>query len=195
MTSQNIGYARCSTDKQDLTAQIEALQKLGVYAENIFTDFGFSGRNKVRPGLNAAMSAVREGDTFIVTKMDRLARSVIDARSIGDNLAARKIKLQIGSAVYAPDDPLGKLFFNMLATFAEFESDLIRQRTKEGVAVAKERGRFKGKQPKLSKIQERELIKMHQDPENSIADLAAIFNVHRATIHRTIKRAATNKEE
>ena len=84
-----IGYARCSTDKQDLTAQTQALLDLGVKADRIYTDHGFTGRNKARPGLNQALAAVRSGDTLVVSKLDRLARSVPDARQIGDTLADR----------------------------------------------------------------------------------------------------------
>lgn len=86
-----IGYARCSTDKQDLTAQTQALLDLGVKAERIYTDHGFTGRNKARPGLNQALAAVRTGDTLVVSKLDRLARSVPDARQIGDTLAANVV--------------------------------------------------------------------------------------------------------
>ena len=112
-----IGYARCSTDKQDLTAQTQALLDLGVKADRIYTDHGFTGRNKARPGLNQALAAVRTGDTLVVSKLDRLARSVPDARQIGDTLADRGIKLQLGATVHDPTDPMGKLFFNILATF------------------------------------------------------------------------------
>ena len=119
-----IGYARCSTDKQDLTAQTQALLDLGVKADRIYTDHGFTGRNKARPGLNQALAAVRTGDTLVVSKLDRLARSVPDARQIGDTLADRGIKLQLGATIHDPTDPMGKLFFNILATFAEFEADL-----------------------------------------------------------------------
>ncbi|WP_010215559.1 recombinase family protein [Pseudomonas amygdali] len=139
MTQTLIGYARCSTDKQDLAAQQEALLKLGVAPDRIYTDPGFTGTNRARPGLDQALAAVRNGDTLVVSKLDRLARSVPDARTIGDNLAARGVKLQLGSSIHDPTDPMGKLFFNILATFAEFEADLIRMRTREGMAVARAR--------------------------------------------------------
>ena len=78
MTHTLIGYARCSTDKQDLAAQHEALMKLGVAADRIYTDKGFTGTNRNRPGLDQALAAVRSGDTLVVPKLDRLARSVPD---------------------------------------------------------------------------------------------------------------------
>ncbi|SUF22648.1 transposon Tn21 resolvase [Salmonella enterica] len=86
MTEIRIGYARCSTDKQDLTAQQEALMKLGVSPERIYTDKGLTGSNRQRPRLHQALTAVRRGDTLVVPKLDRLARSVPDAREIADAL-------------------------------------------------------------------------------------------------------------
>src|ERR1700710_2238867 len=171
-----IGYARCSTDKQDLTAQREALAELGVAAERIYVDHGLTGTNRSRPGLDQALAAVRTGDTLVVPKLDRLARSVPDARFIADALVARGVRLALGSSVYDPVDPMGKIFFNILATFAEFEADLIRLRTREGRAVARSRGKLRGKQPKLSDKQQKELRRMHDTGEYSISDLAELFS-------------------
>jgi DNA invertase Pin-like site-specific DNA recombinase len=145
-----IGYVRCSTEKQDLTAQRQILCQLGVLEDRVYLDHGLTGRNRSRPGLNNALAALREGDTLVVPKLDRLARSVPDARSIGDSLAARGVRLSLGGSVYDPSDPMGKCFFNILATFAEFEVDLLRMRTREGMAIARAKGRLKGKAPKLS---------------------------------------------
>jgi len=147
MTATLIGYARCSTDKQDLAAQRAALEKLGVTPERIYMDRGLTGANRARPGLDQALAAVRTGDTLVVPKLDRLARSVPDARAIADALVARGVKLALGSSVYDPADPMGKMFFNILATFAEFEADLIRLRTREGMAVARARGKLKASSP------------------------------------------------
>ena len=80
----------------------------------------------------------------MVPKLDRLARSVPDARTIADALVARGVKLALGSSVYDPADPMGKMFFNILATFAEFEADLIRLRTREGMAIARAKGKLQG---------------------------------------------------
>ncbi len=148
-----IGYARCSTEKQDLTAQRQILRQLGVSEDRVYLDHGLTGRNRSRPGLNNALAALREGDTLVVPKLDRLARSVPDARAIGDSLAARGVRLSLGGSVYDPSDPMGKCFFNILATFAEFEVDLLRMRTREGMAIARAKGRLKGKAPKLSPTQ------------------------------------------
>ena len=98
MTKTLIGYARCSTDKQDLAAQKAILEELGVASERIYTDRGLSGTNRARPGLDQALAAVRSGDTLVVPKLDRLARSVPDARTIADALVARGVKLALGSS-------------------------------------------------------------------------------------------------
>ena len=90
MTATLIGYARCSTDEQDLTAQRQLLLDLGVASDRIYLDHGLTGTNRDRPGLDQALAAVRSGDTLVVPKLDRLARSVPDARAISDSLAARR---------------------------------------------------------------------------------------------------------
>lgn len=191
MTQTLIGYARCSTDKQDLAAQREALVRLGVVPDRIYTDHGFTGTNRARPGLDQALAAVRDGDTLVVPKLDRLARSVPDARAIGDQLTTRGVRLQLGASVHDPADPMGKLFFNILATFAEFEADLIRMRTREGMAVARARGKLRGKKPKLSDRQQKELRRMYDTGDYSISDLAELFSISRPTVYRTLGRQAT----
>src|SRR5579864_1319416 len=102
MNDTLIGYARCSTDKQDLTAQRERLRELGITEKRIYLDHGLTGTNRKRPGLDESLAAVREGDTLVVPKLDRLARSVPDARDIGDSLAQRGIQLSLGGQVYDP---------------------------------------------------------------------------------------------
>ncbi|TQM94081.1 recombinase family protein [Roseinatronobacter monicus] len=188
MAVTKIGYARCSTDRQDLSAQKKALEDLGVAKDRIYTDHGLTGSNRARPGLDQALAAVREGDTLVVPKLDRLARSVPDARDIADQLQARGVNLALGASVYDPSDPMGKMFFNILATFAEFESDLIRMRTREGMAIARAKGKLRGKQPKLSDRQSRELRRMYDTGEYSVSDLAEVFSVSRPTVYRTLQR-------
>ena len=104
-----IGYARVSTAQQDLTAQRDALVGLGVDARHIHVDHGLTGSNRSRPGLEKALAAVRPGDELVVTKLDRLARSLPDARAIADELTARRISLSLGGSVYDPTDAVGKL--------------------------------------------------------------------------------------
>ena len=161
-----IGYARVSTDQQDLTAQRDALAALGVSVDRTYGDHGLTGANRERPGLREALAACRAGDTLVVTKLDRLARSLPDAREILDDLTKREVKLSLGGSVHDPTDPVGRLLFNVLAMVAEFESDLIRLRTREGMKVAKAKGRLRGKQPKLNPRQEAHLVALHHAGEH-----------------------------
>ncbi len=118
MVALLIGYARCSTDQQDLTAQRDGLLALGVEAARIYVDHGLTGTNRDRPGLREALAACREGDTLVVTKLDWLARSLPDPRAIADDLTARQVRLNLGGPVYDPNDAVGRLLFNVLAMVA-----------------------------------------------------------------------------
>ena len=188
MTALLIGYARVSTDEQDLTAQRDGLASLGVAPARIYVDHGLTGTNRERPGLREAMAACRDGDTLVVTKLDRLARSLPDARKIIDDLTRRQVKLSLGGSLHDPTDPVGRLLFNVLAMVAEFESDLIRLRTREGMKVAKAKGRLRGKQPKLNPRQEAHLVALHNAGEHSTAELGDLFGVARSTVYRAIQR-------
>ncbi|WP_181721708.1 recombinase family protein [Nocardia gipuzkoensis] len=166
MTATLIGRARCSADERDLASQRQILCGFGVAEDRIYLDHGLTGTRRARPGLDQALAAVRVGDTLLVPELDRLARSIPDAREIGDSLVARGVKLSLGGTIYDPTDPMDKMFFNILATFAEFEVDLLRMRTREGMAVAK-------------------------SGEHTIADLAELFSVSRATVYRVLERQKT----
>jgi DNA invertase Pin-like site-specific DNA recombinase len=192
VTAISIGYARCSTDEQDLEANRQILLELGVPADQIYLDRAYSGTTRDRPALEQALAAVRTGDTLVVPRLDRLARSVPDARAIGDSMAARAIRLQLGTMVYDPADPMGKMFFNILATFAEFEVGLLRLRTREGMAIAKAKGRLKGRAPKLSTARQAHLLKLHAAGEHTIVELAERFEVSRQTVYRVLERAAAS---
>jgi len=188
MSALLVGYARCSTDQLDLTAQRDALLGLGVEGDRIYVDHGLTGTNRERPGLREALAACRAGDTLVVTKLDRLARSLPDARDILDELTKREVKLSLGGSIHDPTDPVGRLLFNVLAMVAEFESDLIRLRTREGLKVAKAKGRLRGKQPKLKPNQAKHLLELHTLGTYSTAELAELFGVGRSTIYRTLER-------
>jgi len=185
-----IGYARVSTDAQDLTAQRDALAKLGVEAARVYVDHGLTGTNRDRPGLRQALAACRTGDTLVVTKLDRLARSLPDARAIADELTAGEVKLNLGGSVHDPTDPVGRLLFNVLAMVAEFEADLARMRTREGMKVAQAKGRLRGKQPKLSPRQEAHLVSLYRGGEHTVGELEELFSVTRSTVYRAVRRAA-----
>ena len=191
MTALLIGYARVSTDAQDLTAQRDGLQTLGVNPSRIYVDHGLTGTNRDRPGLREAMAACREGDTLVVTKLDRLARSLPDARAILEELTARQVRLSLGGSVHDPADPVGRLLFNVLAMVAEFEADLIRMRTREGMKVARAKGRLRGRQPKLTSKQEAHLAVLVATGQYSTLEVAELFGVARSTVYRAMHRAGT----
>ena len=189
MSKLLIGYARVSTDAQDLTAQRNALQVLGVPSERLYVDHGLTGTHLDRPGLREAIAACRAGDTLVVTKLDRLARSLPDAGDIVDDLTRRQVKLNLGGSVHDPTDPVGRLLFNVLAMVAEFEADLIRARTREGMKVARAKGRLRGKQPKLTPTQEAHLVELQRAGTYTSAELAELFSVARSTVYRALQRA------
>jgi DNA invertase Pin-like site-specific DNA recombinase len=134
------------------------------------------------------------GDTLVVTKLDRLARSLTDDRNIVEELTTAGIKLNIGGSVHDPTDPVGRLLFNVLAMIAEFESDLISMRTRKGMKVAKAKGRLRGKQPKLKPAQEAHLVELWHAGKHTSAELAELFSVARFyPVYRAVQRAGAPK--
>ena len=190
MTETLIGYARCSTDAQDLTAQRDRLRELGVAEDRIYLDHGLTGTTRNRPGLDQALAAVREGDTLVAPKLDRLARSVPDALDILNRLSARGVRFALGGSVYDWNDPFARMFLQILAVIAEFEANLIRQRTREGMDIARQNGKLRGKQPSLKAAQDREIRRMHDSGDYNVAEIAALFSVSRPTVYRSLDRTA-----
>jgi len=186
MAALLIGYAPCSTDQQDLTAQRDGLAALGVDINRVYADHGLTGTNRERPGLREALAGCREGDTLVVTKLDRLVRSLPDARAIADGLTVRQVRLNIGGSVYDPTDPVGRLLFNVIAMVAEF--DLIRLSTREGMKVAKAKGRLRAKQPKLNHSPAAHLVALLKCGDYSTAELGDLFGVARFTVYRAVER-------
>lgn len=124
-----------------------------------------------------------------MTKLGRFARSVSDAHDIAKELTARQVKLNLGGSIHDPIDVMGKLLFTTLAMIAEFEADLTRLRTREGMKIAKAKGQLRGKAPKLSAKQEAHLVALHKAGEHTSAELADLFGVARSTVYRAIERA------
>lgn len=188
MDSLRIGYARCSTSKQDTELQRKALADLGIDLDRVYIDEGLTGTNRARPGLDQALAACRSGDVFTVTKLDRAFRSVPDANDVIQGLADRGVKFGLGGSIYDWNDPFGRMFLQMLAVFAEFEANLIKMRTKEGMQRAKVKGKLKGGKPKLSPKQGEHMAALHAAGEHSISELAELFSVARPTVYRTLAR-------
>ena len=189
-----IGYARVSAQAQDLAAQTAGLEALGVDASRIYVEKASGRSTRSRPQLEAALTSLRPGDVFVVTKLDRLSRSVTDSHRIAERIAAAGAALQIDRSVHDPSTAMGKFFFSILATFAEFEAAVASQRTKEGLAIARAKGRLNGKPPKLSQRQHLKVLEEFESGDVTVRDLAEDYGVDRATIYRTVNRAKKMKE-
>src|SRR4051794_22309778 len=135
---------------------------------------------------SSALAACRAGDTLVVTKLDRLARSLPDAREIVDDLTRREVKLNLSGSVHDPSDPVGRLLFNVLAVVAEFEADLAHARTREGMKVARTKGRLRGKQPKLTPRHEEHMVQLHRAGQHTSAELAELFGAARTTVYQVL---------
>jgi len=168
MMSEKIGYIRVSTFEQSPERQLDGLK-----LNKRFTDKA-SGKDVIRPQLNALLDYVRDGDMVIVHSMDRLARNLDDLRRLVQQLTAQKINIQFikeGLTFTGDDSPMAKLLLSVMGGFAEFERALIKERQMEGIALAKERGAYKGRKPKLTAEQVK-VIKMRVnqgDKKNRIA--------------------------
>ncbi len=184
-----IGYARVSADAHDLAAQREALAALGVTSDCIYVDYGLTGGGRDRPGLRAALAACRAGDTLVVTKLHRLAHSIADALEIGEQLTERGARLNVGGQTFDPSDPASRVIGRTLTALADFESDLIRSRTREGLQAAKAKGRLRGKPPKLDPSEQARLVDLHHNEGHSPEKLAEMFDVARSTVYRILERA------
>lgn len=143
-----IGYARVSTEDQKLDLQIQALEKEG--CSTIFSDHGISGHASVRLGLDEAMETLKEGDTLVVWRLDRLGRSLMHLVQLMDNLRERNIHFHSISECIDTNSSGGRLVFHMMAALAEFERTLISERTRAGMAAARMGGRRLGRRPILS---------------------------------------------
>jgi DNA invertase Pin-like site-specific DNA recombinase len=182
-----IGYARVSTLDQNLHLQTDALNAAG--AERIFEDQA-SGSLKVRPGLDAALDYLRPGDTLVVWKLDRLGRSTKHLLELGERLQSRDVDLVITTLGIDTRTPMGKMVYTMLAAIAEFERDLIRERTKAGLESARARGRVGGRKPKLSARQADMVRTLHAAKTHTAKEIADTVGVSRSTVYTYLKLSA-----
>ena len=179
MTGQLIGYARVSTTGQKLDVQLDALKAKGctkIYQEKR------SGKTADRPELEKMLDYVREGEAIVVTKLDRLGRSVADLANISKLLDDKGVGLIVIDQGIDTTTPHGKLMFHMIAAVAEFELSLRYERQMEGIAKAKERGVYKGRKPSVDKSQ---IIELHKMGLGATA-ITKELNVSRATVYRAI---------
>lgn len=183
-----VGYARVSTNEQDVDAQRSFLIAAGVDEDRIYTDVGFTGKNVQREGLRQALAAVRDGDTFVVPKMDRFARNVEDTLHLVRELTERGVVFQMGHTVYDPHDPWSKLFLTFLAAIAEAEGGWISLRTQEAMARPSVRKKLKGRQPAIPPETDAAIAKALDEGDRSAADVARVFRISRSGVYRAVAR-------
>lgn len=179
----NLGYARVSTDDQHLELQLDALRQAG--CEKFFED-KMSGSKFDRPGLNDALAYARKGDVLVVWRLDRLGRSLPDLLALVAQLEEKGIGLHSLNEQIRTDSSTGKLVFHIFAALAEFERNLIRERTVAGLVSARARGRKGGRREKLTPQQNHEIRVLMKDPAVQVANIARQYKVSRSTIYRVI---------
>jgi len=185
-----VGYARVSTSSQNLENQIDQLKDAGCV--KIFSEKK-SGKNKADcQQFNLMMDFIREGDILFITKLDRLARSVIDLQNIAKFLEDKSVDLKVIQQNIDTTTPAGRLLFTMLGAIAEFERDLINERVKEGIEAAKKKGVQFGRKAILNNKEKNVIYKEHEKGK-SVAWLSKFFHVARNTIYRAIKDVAKKK--
>ena len=186
MTVQVIGYARVSTKEQDLSLQLDALSKYG--CDRIFTDKLSSV--KERQGLTDALGYLREGDTLVVWKLDRLCRSLPDLIKISELIRTTGAQLVSITESIDTSTPAGRLYFNILGALGQMERELIQERVKAGLAAARRRGKVPGK-PRVSE-EKLELARRELSAGRTYPEVARILGVHPQTLYRLVPVKSLN---
>ena len=176
-----LGYARVSTRDQNLDGQRDALTAAG--AERIFAD-AITGTARARSGLDRLLLELRSGDVVVVTKYDRLARSLKDLLEIVDLIQSRGAGFRSLGEDIDTTSPAGRLVFHVFASIAQFERERIVERTKEGLEAARRRGRVGGRPPALSAVQKAEVRRMRDEQLRPLPEIAQLFRVSVKTIRR-----------
>ena len=179
------GYARVSTDDQNLALQRDALKKAGVPAERIYTD-QMSGATVNRPGLMALRKALRPGDSLYVWRLDRLGRSVSELDALARELREEGVALKSLTEVFDTSSAFGTFMFQILSVFAEFERNLIRERTMAGLVAAKARGSKAGPKPKMTPEQVQEAQGLLLDGKMTATEIAKKYGISKPTLFRYI---------
>lgn len=188
-TARRWGYGRVSTRDQHTEAQHDALIAAGVEDQFIYVEKA-STRLAVRPELEKLRKLLRPGDTLVITKVDRLARSLLDLISIANDLRDQGVTLEVLTGTFNRDDPMGEAFFQMTGVFAQLERDLIRQRTNEGLEAARARGRVGGRKAKLTDVQAAEVRRLYAAREKTVAEIGELFGITRESVYRYVKQTA-----
>jgi DNA invertase Pin-like site-specific DNA recombinase len=181
-----IGYARVSFNDQDTAAQVAALK--AAKCERIYREQASGGRWD-RPELQRVLDQIRKGDVLVVWKLDRLSRSLRDVLTIMERLAEAKAGFRSLSEAIDTTTPAGRMMMQMVGSFAEFEREMLRERTRIGLETARREGRVGGRPSKLTRQQQTEIVRMISRGRKTAADAARLFGVHPATISRLLSRA------
>jgi DNA invertase Pin-like site-specific DNA recombinase len=176
-----IGYARVSTDDQTLDLQRDALAR--ARCRQIYEEHA-SGKSATRPQLEACLRALREGDTLVIWRLDRLGRSLADLIQLTNDLKSRSIELESLTEKLDTGSPTGKRVFHVFAALAEFERNLIRERTLAGLKAARARGRKGGRPRKLQPKEVKTIRALLKTAEISVQEVASRFRVSRSTLYR-----------
>ncbi|HHR1385268.1 TPA: recombinase family protein [Legionella pneumophila] len=179
-----IGYARVSTDDQNLNLQFDALKNAG--CERIFND-QVTGSKIQRPGLEAALEFAREGDVFVVWRLDRLSRSLKDLIEMVVLLDSKKIGLKSLHESIDTSTSSGKLIFHIFGALAEFERNLIRERTHAGLQAARARGKNGGRPKKLSNDKAKLALQLYEGKQHSINKICEFMGVSKPTLYKYLK--------
>ena len=178
------GYARVSTHEQDTDAQVVALKAAG--CELIFRERASGGRWN-RPELHHLLAQLRKGDVLVVWKLDRLSRSLRDVLTLMERIQAVQAGFRSLTEAIDTTTPAGRMLMQMVGSFAEFEREMLSERTKSGLDAARKAGRIGGRRPKLTASQQKEIVAMVTQGTKTAADAARLFNVHPATILRLVR--------
>ena len=181
-----IGYARVSTEEQNLHLQRDGLKQAG--CDKIFTDKGVSGNSIQREGVNRALKQIKKGDVLIVWKLDRLGRSLSYLIELIDTLRRKGAGFQSLSDGISTTTAGGKLVFHIMGALAEFERSLIVERTRAGLAAAKRRGKYPGRPKSLTPQQIKHARKILDRGDETTGSIAALFDVDRTTIWRNLNK-------
>ena len=191
-THEKFGYGRVSTLDQNLDAQKDALLRAG--ATKIFVE-KITGTKASRPELDLLRQMLRQGDTVLITRIDRLGRSAKDLLNIVSDFEAKGVNLKVIEQNIDTSTNEGKLFFTMVAAFAEFEHSMMVSRTKDGLAAARARGRVGGRKAKLSDAQIGRLLEHYNEKKLTIQDMANMYGISRPTVYRLVNAALEQNQQ
>jgi len=191
LQGQRVGYLRVSSGDQNPERQLE-----GISLDRVFTDKA-SGKDIQRPALDSLLASVREGDTLVVHSMDRLARNLDDLRRLVQTLTERGVRIEFvkeSLTFTGEDSPMANLMLSVMGAFAEFERALLRERQREGIALAKQRGAYRGRKKALSSEQAAALRQRAGAGEQK-AGLAREFGISRETLYQYLRQGGTRAED